>query len=192
MGSFLISDGPLNFQKKRSIESRIYVSISTVVVCRTYLLVRERNVMNDYTSFFPTPYCVLRNPCRLNSPLLFLLTCCTFGTANVKAGSTTAIAGKIHSFQKMYRVHPRILPLEITLAVSSHVSGLFSFHRVVPTIPVETKQPFSSTDIYKMCLKADGKLNTELIWSKAAELGIHQFIQVWDFLILFLLLSTSL
>ncbi|CAB4034344.1 Hypothetical predicted protein [Paramuricea clavata] len=29
-----------------------------------------------------------------------------------------------------------------------------------------------------MCLKADGKLNTDLIWSKAAELGIHQFIQV--------------
>lgn len=29
-----------------------------------------------------------------------------------------------------------------------------------------------------MCLKADGKLNTELIWRKASELGIHQFIQV--------------
>ena len=48
----------------------------------------------------------------------------------------------------------------------------------MPTIPVETKQPFNPSDVFSLCLKPDGKLNTELIWNKAAELGIHQFIQV--------------
>ena len=50
--------------------------------------------------------------------------------------------------------------------------------RVVPTIPVECKQSLNLSSLYESCLKSNGVLDSGLIWSKAAELGIYPFTQV--------------
>ncbi|XP_046840723.1 uncharacterized protein LOC124434843 isoform X2 [Xenia sp. Carnegie-2017] len=109
--------------------------------------------------------------------------------SGIPPGEGTERNEKLHDFlTESLLCAAKSLSPELAIAILAYVLYVWNCQRkarkhnsncrVVPTIPIETKQPFSSSDIYKMCLKADGKLNTELIWRKASELGIHQFIQV--------------